>query len=141
MYPIMEKKIGNKEISYSGRLLYRLDRHCNNIKFFLGNHYHTIAFVFLILYILTQLIFVLSIYILQDYIKFIVSIFIIIFLFLISAERIILQFKSRQAQEDKDNAERQYYELKVENRFLIEKNKEVLDKIKFVLGYQKLEKK
>jgi len=125
----MEKQIKKRGLSLCGRFFYRLDKYCNNLKIFLGNHYYTINFIFLISYILVQLIFVFLVYLFEEYIKFTVSIFIILFLFLISAERIILQFKSKQAQEDKDSAETQYYELKIENRFLREKNKELLEKI------------
>ena len=51
----------------------------------------------------------------KENIQVIISIFIIFLLFFISLERIILHFKSKQAQEKKENTEIQYYELRVIN--------------------------
>lgn len=123
------------KVSLSGRFFYRLDRICNNFKKFLRRHYHTIDFLFLFFYITLQLFLIIFIYLFKIRSDFIISIFIILFLFIISSERIILQFKSKQAQEGKSDVEKQYYELKSENKILRVKNKELIERVKFIFGF------
>lgn len=67
---------------------------------------------------------VLFIFILENYSKIIISIFIVIFLSLISLEKICLQFKSKLLQKEKDNLNMRYYELKGASNRLKEINKE-----------------
>ncbi len=107
--------------SLNGKTFNRLDILCHNATTFLRKHYNALDFLFLSLYVLLQLILVIFIELFKKIEITIISIFIILFLFLISCERIIFQFKSRQAQEEKDNAEEKYYELKSQNKTLKER--------------------
>ena len=115
--------------SWSGNLFCNLEVICGNTRSFLSNHYYTANILFLILYIVLQLALIFFISVYEIHTKFIVSVFIILFLFLISLERIILQFKSKQSQEEKDIAEQKFYELKGENKILREKDKNLLEVI------------
>ncbi|MDP1729084.1 MAG: hypothetical protein Q8L27_02690 [archaeon] len=68
-----------------------------------------------------------------EYLTFIIGIFMTLFLFLISLESIILQFKTRQGQQEKDTIEKQYYELRTQNKTLSESNKELIERHKFIM--------
>lgn len=117
--------------SISGRLFSNLDILCHNFSLFLRKRHEAIDFTFLSLYVLLQLILIVFIYLFENYIGIVVGGFIILFLFLISSERIVLQFKSKQAQGDTDNLEKKYYELKTETKLLRERNKELISRMEF----------
>ena len=140
----MQELTKNRNLSIIGSIFHNTDESCNNLKIFLSRHYHSIDFLFLMLYVLLQLIFIILVYLFKNQtgkIELTVSIFIIIFLFILSSERIVLQFKSKQGQYEKDKVEIQYYELVAENRMLRVKNKELIERAKFILNYTSKNKK
>jgi hypothetical protein len=123
------------QISLSGRFFFNLDRICTNFKLFIRRHTNTTDIIFLMLYVLLQILLVLSISLFgTENIGFIISLFVILFLFLVSLERIVLQFRFKQAQEDKDEIQRQYFELKSENKVLRERKKDIIERAEFVIG-------
>ncbi len=134
----MQELVKNRELSFARNIFYNMDKSCSNLKIFLSRHYHSIDFLFLLLYVLLQLSFIVLIYLFKNQtenIELTVSIFIIVFLFILSSERIVLQFKSKQGQYEKDKVEIQYYKLATENRMLRVKNKELIERVKFILDY------
>jgi len=120
-----------------GKGLYCLDLLCMNIRTFLKKHMHTIDVLFLIFYVSLQIIFSVAIFYFRnkgsEYLSFIVGLFMTLFLFLISFEAIILQFKSKQWQESKNEIEKQYYDLQVKYSSLSESNKELIKRNKLIM--------
>ena len=84
------------------------------------------------IYVFLQILLILFIYVFEEYIGIVVSLFIVLFLFFISLERISLQFKSRKMQESKDAAEREHYQLRIENKSLLDKNLDLIEKVESI---------
>ena len=125
-----------------GRLFYNLDAQLlHNFRVLLFRHSYTLEITFLVLYVLLQIILVIAVHKFNNYVNLIISIFIVLFLFLISLERIILQFKSKQAQKEKDLVQMRYYELKDETSKLRKRNKEILDSFEELILNKNIELK
>ena len=121
-------------LSFNGKLFILFSRFCKNFKSFLSMHNTIIEIIFLMIYVLLQLILVVSIYFFNLYTNLIIGIFIVLFLFFLSLERIILQYKSKITQEEKDNIKNSYLELGIENKLLREKQKILSEKVKSLLN-------
>lgn len=127
----MQETNKKRELSFVGKVFYNLEmKFCHNLKCFLIRHDNSIDVLFLLIYSLLQFFLIIIIS------EIIVGVFIILFMFFISLERIFLKFKSNQAQIEKNIAEKNYYRLKNENETLRSKNEELIkqrEKIRRIL--------
>ncbi|MBI2044897.1 hypothetical protein HYT23_02475 [Candidatus Pacearchaeota archaeon] len=128
--------------THFGSLLYRLDKRAHNLRFYIKRHMFSIGAFFLLIYTVLNLFLV---YIVRTAI---VSVFVTIFLFFLSLERLIIHLKSRIDKEAIENKELQIRDemfdaldesgknldkLQEENRVLISQN----DYLKFQIKYLK----
>lgn len=92
--------------SFSGRILFKMDRFSHNIKLFIKRHDNSTEIIFIIIYLTIQLTLIFLV-------KRILIAAIILFLtFIMSIERIVLKFRSRQAEIRSSNLEKNYFRLK-----------------------------
>lgn len=95
-----------KKVSWLGRRFHNLEnRTCRNCKRYLEKHSNSIDIFFLLIYVFLQLILVISLFIFnKENAHFIVTIFVIMFLFVLSVERLVMRIKTgfeREAREIK----------------------------------------
>ncbi len=114
-------------LTLSGNICRYIEIISHNFKTLVEHHSHSIEIIFLAIHILLQLILIVLVYLLDEYVRLIISLFIVLFLALISQERIIMNFKSKIAQKEKEKAVNDYYQLRTENEILREKNKDLIE--------------
>lgn len=120
-------------MSITGRILYNIEmKFCHNFKLFLRRHDTSMEVLFLLIYVVLQ---GFLIYIVQ---KPIIGVFILLFLFFISFERILLRFKSKLLREDMEEERRIITDNVSDFEGLIfelnENNKLLRKRIKILLG-------
>lgn len=101
----MENIITEKP-SFSGRLFYCMDKLSHNIKLFIKRHYNSTEIIFITIYLIIQLSLIIWVK------QIAVAIMILFLTFIMSIERVVLKFRSRQAEIKSSNLEKNYFRLK-----------------------------
>ena len=100
------------------------DNVCINSKRIILRHSNLIGFLFVFCYFLLEFILVILVYLLDpSLVKFIVSIFVILLLFVVAVERMVMSVRVQMVEKEKEKIRRVYVEKMSANKVLLKEIK------------------